>query len=89
MVYEIQPYIYNQDKKLGVEIKPSTNKKKKIDVFKSGQKVASIGAAGMSDYPTYMKEKGIEYAKERQRLYKARHSKDKGIAGQLASKILW
>ena len=30
-------------KTLGVEIKPSTRKNKKLDVFKQGEKVASIG----------------------------------------------
>ena len=89
MVYDIKPYSYQQAKKLGVEIKPSTNKNKKIDVFKKGKKITSIGSAGMGDYPTYMKEKGLEYAKERQRLYNLRHSKDTGIAGELSKKILW
>lgn len=89
MVYEITPYSFKQAKKLGVEIKPSTNKKKKIDVFKSGEKVASIGSAGMGDFPTFMKEKGEAYAKERRRLYKLRHSKNTGLAGKYANEILW
>lgn len=88
-MYEITKYSYDQAKKLGVEIKPSTNKKKKIDVFKADKKIASIGALGMDDFPTYMKTKGKEYADERRRLYKARHSKNKGVAGLLASKLLW
>ena len=33
MVYKILPYSYQQAKKHNVIIKPSTNKKKKIDVF--------------------------------------------------------
>ena len=44
MSYKITNYSYNQAKKLNVEIKPSTNKKKKIDVFKDNKKIASIGA---------------------------------------------
>ena len=64
MAYTIKKYSFTQAKKLGVEIKPSTNILKKIDVFKNGKKVASIGARGMNDYPTYMeKEKKGYYPK--------------------------
>lgn len=89
MVYQIQPYSFEKARQLGVEIKPSKKANKKIDVFKQGALVASIGAAGMGDFPTYMKEKGKDFATERRRLYKLRHNKNKGIAGQLANQILW
>ena len=55
-MYQITDYSKQQASKLGVEIKPSTNKNKKIDVFKDGNKLHSIGAKGYKDYPTYMKE---------------------------------
>lgn len=89
MVYEIQPYSLQKAKQLGVEIKPSKKAGKKIDVFKQGDLIASIGAAGMGDYPTYIKDKGKEYANERRRLYKIRHSKNTGVAAKLAGEILW
>jgi len=47
-------------KKRKIDIKLSTNKKKKLDVFKDGYKIASIGAAGMNDYPTYIRTKGMK-----------------------------
>jgi hypothetical protein len=54
MSYKIKKYSYERAKKLGVSIKPSKTKGKKIDVFnKEGEKLASIGAEGMNDYPTY------------------------------------
>ena len=90
--YTITNYTKQQAKKLGVVVKPSSVKGKKIDVFKDGKKVASVGALGYSDYPTYMKTKGKAYADERRRLYKIRHSKDrnvKGSDGYYADKILW
>jgi hypothetical protein len=91
--YEIQPYSFKQAKKLGVKIKPSTNPKKKIDVFDyNNQFILSIGAKGYSDYPTYIEEKGKEYADERRRLYKIRHNKDRsklGSAGYYSDNILW
>ena len=110
MPYSITKYTYAKAKKLGLVVKQSTNKTKKIDVYKQRNnkknnkrnnnkktentliKVASIGAAGMNDYPTYMKKKGIQYAKTRRRLYKIRHQKDrthKGTPGWYADILLW
>jgi len=92
MPYAITKYSRDQAAKLGVTIKPSTVKGKKIDVFKNDKKVASIGAEGMGDFPTYMQTKGKAYADERRRLYKIRHGKtmDKvGSPSYYASRILW
>ena len=49
-------------------------KGKKIDVFKNGKKIASVGAIGYNAYPTYKEKKGKKYADERRRLYKIRVS---------------
>jgi hypothetical protein len=88
--YKITEYSKSQAKKLGVDIKPSTSKTKKIDVFRDGQKIASIGQRGAKDYPTYTKEKGKAYADERRKLYRRRHKNDLNSGnGLLASKILW
>ena len=90
MPYKITDYSYNQAKKLNVEIYPSTNKKKKIDVFKNNNKIASIGAIGYNDYPTFINSKGLKYANERRRLYKLRsYANNNGINGFYADKILW
>ena len=84
--------LFNAEK-LGVTIKPSTNKAKKIDVYnKAGQKLASIGAKGYKDYEIYLLEKGSAFANERRRLYRIRHQNDRtkvGSAGYYADKILW
>ena len=91
-MYKITNYTYKQAKKLHLQVKPSTNKTKKIDVYKKQKKIASVGAYGMNDYPTYRKIKGIKYAKTRRRLYKQRHEKDRHIKwsnGWLADKLLW
>jgi hypothetical protein len=91
-MYKIKKYTYNKAKKLGLEVKPSTNKTKKIDVYKKGKKVAAVGAAGMNDYPTYIEKRGLQYAKTRRRLYKMRHEKDrhiKGSHGWYADQLLW
>lgn len=93
MAYTIKKYSYAQAKKLGVTIKPSKTLGKKIDVFnKEGKKLASIGALGYGDYPTFMQKAGKDYADKRRKAYKTRHEKDRharGTAGYYADKILW
>jgi len=93
MAYRISQYTKNQAKKLNVVVKPSSVKGKKIDVFsKKGKKLASVGALGYNDYPTFIRKKGIEYADVRRSLYKMRHEKDRherGTAGYYADKLLW
>ncbi len=92
MSYKITDYTKQQASKLGVSVKPSTNKKKKIDVFKGGEKIASVGAIGYADFPTHMQTHGAEFAIQRRRLYKIRHSEDlkkKNSPGWFANKLLW
>jgi hypothetical protein len=90
-MYRIKKYSKDQAKKLGVEIKPSTATNKKIDVFKDGVKVATIGNIRYKDFPTYLEE-NKELAEQRRRLYKIRHKKDLNTVnsnGWYADKILW
>ena len=42
MMYKITNYTKKQAKKYGVVVKPSKNKTKKIDLFKSSKKIASV-----------------------------------------------
>lgn len=79
-------------KKLGVVIKASMNPKKKLDVYKDGKKIFSIGAKGYMDYELYRKNYSIAYAAERRRLYELRHNKYRNVknkASYYADKILW
>jgi len=102
--YKITNYTYKQAKRLGVVVKPSLDKTKKIDVYRTSKtgtdkknnktmkKIASVGANGMNDFPTYIQKKGLTFAKTRRRLYKMRHEKDrktKWSRGWLADKLLW
>ena len=91
-MYTITNYTKTRARKLGVTIKPATNKKKKIDVFKNDKKIASIGAIGYGDYPTFMKTKGKEFANKRRIAYKKRHEKNRkkvGTNGYYADQLLW
>ncbi len=101
MSYTITTYTKNKAKKLGVIVKRSTNKKKKIDVFrkiknKDGKmvlkKLASVGAINYNDYPTFIKTKGKAYADKRRKLYKIRHNKNrhkKETPSYWADQLLW
>lgn len=97
MRYAITAYTRRRAAALGVEVKPSTRKGKKIDVFKNGKKVASIGALGMMDYPNFKKAEregrvAAGTAERRRKAYKMRHRKDKdvyGTPGYYADKLLW
>jgi hypothetical protein len=96
MSYKISSYTKCKASKLGVIVKPSTVKGKKIDVYKNGEKVASVGAIGYNDYPTYLEleklgkvAKGT--AKVKQKAYKARHidRKKVGTPSYFADQLLW
>jgi len=96
-MYIIKAYTKSQAKKLGVEVKPSKSKSKKIDVFKKGLKVASVGAIGYNDYPTYLQLEKLGKVKKgtasnRRKLYKLRHNDDRKVInsnGYYADKLLW
>jgi hypothetical protein len=93
MAYRIKNHTLAQARKLGVTVKPSTVDGKKIDVFnRKGEKLASVGALGYGDYPTFKEQKGKEFADNKRRLYKMRHQKDRvvrGTPGWYADKLLW
>lgn len=88
--YKISRYSFDKARKLGVKIRPSTRATKKIDVIRNNQVIASIGAIGYNDYPTWIRIAGKEYANIRRRLYKKRHAPDrKRGPGYWADQILW
>ena len=92
MAYTITNYTRVQARKLGVQVKPSTRKGKKIDVFRNDKKVASIGDINYKDFPTFMRTEGREVANKRRKAYRARHQgeQDKiGSPGYYAWKLLW
>ncbi len=98
--YKIKKLQEQKAKKLGVSIKPSTLKNKKLDVFKDGKKIASIGGVRKSgepynDYATYIKSVGKKEADKKRKNYLSRHSKEpktkngKKTNSYYADKILW
>ena len=88
-MYQITEYSYKKAKELNLEIFPSKRKYKKIDVYKNGKYIASIGDNRYIDYPSILAKEGREIAEKHRKLYHARHRNDNGIAGKLAMYILW
>jgi hypothetical protein len=91
-MYTIKKYSYEKAKKLGVNIKPSTRKNKKLDVYKNNKKIASIGALGYGDYPTFIDTEGLTSANNHRKKYKMRHNKDRHVKnspGYYADQLLW
>ena len=91
MSYKILQQQKTAARKLGVTIKPSTVKGKKIDVYKNGEKVASIGAMRYGDYWTYYQSDRY-LARPKRESYKARHAGEQnkiGSPGYYAWYILW
>lgn len=90
MTYKITEYTKKKAKQLNIDIKPSSNKHKKLDVYKDNKKIASIGSIKNFDYPTYIETKGLDYANKRRELYYKRHKSNKeGVNGYYAKKLLW
>ncbi len=90
---QIKQYSRDRAKELNIKIKPSVNPKKKIDVFDKNDKcLASIGAVGYSDYPTYLAKGDKALVDTKRKSYKARHEKCRkvvGSAGYYANQVLW
>jgi hypothetical protein len=88
MTYTVTDYTKRKAREIGVQVKPAKNPKKKLDVFRDGERIATIGDSQYGDYPTYLKEKGSTFANERRRLYHLRHTKDT-LGETLARTLLW
>ena len=70
--YHIDKRVYDNALKNNLNIKASTTKNKKIDVYKNNEFIKSIGAIGYGDYPSYLKiDKDL--AEKKRLSYIARH----------------
>lgn len=84
--------VQRKAKKLGITVEPSKLKNKKIDIYKNGVKLFSVGDSRYKDYHLYLKTEGLEKANMRKKLYKIRHSRyrnKKGTKSYYADQLLW
>lgn len=97
MPYRIKDRQRKNAQRLGVVIRPSNDPKKKLDVYRQGFFIASIGAMGYDDFATYLQQEKKGQvppgtAEKRRELYAIRHASDrinKGTPGYYAYQILW
>ena len=95
MTYVITEHTKKQARQLGVTVKPSSKKNKKIDVIKKGEIVASVGDKRYADFGTFLAMEAKDQVKkgtadDRRRAYKARHGKYRiNSPGYWANNLLW
>ena len=87
-MYEISPATYKAAKQYNLDIFPSKKLNKKIDVYRGGLYVGSVGDIRYKDYHIYLKENGKQVANERRRLYHIRHPGDT-FKERCAKLLLW
>ena len=90
-MYSITAYTFAKAKQYGLVVRPSSFKHKKIDVYREGFKIGSVGDDRYSDYPT-MASTDPQYAEKRRQLYHKRHKPElsaKYSPNWLAGHLLW
>ena len=70
-------------------IKLSEDPSKKIDVFLKEKKLASIGDRALGDYPTYIEEKGLEFANKRREAFNSRFRRLPDIKDGAITPMFW
>ena len=91
-MYKIKPYQRYLANRLNVDIKPSSKRFYKMDIYdKQGNYITSIGDRRYNDYLTFVENVGYDHAERRRELYWKRHKKEnvEGTRGYYALNILW
>ena len=89
---------YSKDKmkdlndKLGTDvysIRPSADKKKKIDVLLRNDVIASVGDPELGDYPSYIESDGLEFANKRRAAFYSRFRRLPDIKDGKITNMFW
>ena len=70
-------------------IKLSKDPSKKIDVFLKEKKIASIGDINLLDFPSFIQERGIDYANKRREAFYSRFKRLPDIKNGEIQTIWW
>jgi len=70
-------------------IKLSEDPSKKIDVFLKEKKIASIGDINLLDYPSFIEERGIEFANKRRDAFYSRFKRLPDIKDGKITPMFW
>lgn len=90
-MYEITDWTKKRARELGYTVKPSSNPKKKIDVYKDSKKIGTVGQKSYGDYGTYLNTKGKTFADQKRKGYLARTAwcNKPNSNCRLARELLW
>ena len=94
--YKITTYsrdkIDELNKKLNTDeysIRPSADPSKKIDILLRNDVIASIGDPALPDYPTYIQDKGLEFANKRRTAFYNRFRRLPDIKDSKITPMFW
>ena len=94
--YKITQYTKDKIKELNdklntdvYSIRPSADKKKKIDVLLRKDVIASVGDPNLPDYPTYIETDGLEFANKRGDAFYRRFRRLPDIKDGKITPIFW
>ena len=70
-------------------IKISEDPSKKIDVFLQNKKIVSIGDINLGDFPTFIEERGLEFANKRRDAFYSRFKRLPDVKDGKIQTIWW
>lgn len=89
MPFEITPEMYQEAENLRIEIKPSQNKRKLIDVYRNGDFYCSIGATNFRYYNQLQEEEGVAYAQMKREKILHRYKNNCSLEAMYLLRLLW
>ena len=89
MPFEITQEMYEEAELLRIEIRPSENRRKLIDVYKDGEYYCSIGAQNFVYYNELVEREGIDFATRKKEKILARYKNDCTLQTLYMLRLLW
>lgn len=87
--FEITPSMLQEAEDLRIEIRPSENKRKLIDVYRDGKYFCSVGANNFLYYNQLVELEGIEFAQRKKEKILARYKNDCKLETLYMLRLLW
>ena len=88
-MYEISKKQYEIAEQLQIEICPSENPRKKIDVYKNGDYICSVGAINFKALKELIELYGRDEAYRKRNLYLSRHKSNCDLKSIYEIRLLW
>lgn len=89
MPFEITEEMYEEAKLLRIEIQPSENKRKLIDVYKNGEFYCSVGACNFKYFNELVEDEGIDIAIQKKDKILRRYKNDGTLKTLYTIRLLW